>query len=125
MRNIPQYKTKKKKTFKNTKLEEMSIGHMRKDLSMTTVYVGNLSYSKTEKCLLNIFKKYGHVGYVRINRDKVSKKSKGIAFIQMRVEKEALKAISELNGKQVDGRTLKASIAIESPKKKTKRNRFR
>ncbi len=102
----------------------MSIGYLKKDSDMTTVYIGNLVYSKNEKSILNLFKSYGYVNFVRINRDKKTKKSKGIAFVQMKNRNEALKAIKALNGKQLDGRTLKVSIALENNKpKKNKRSR--
>ncbi len=104
-----------RKDFKN---QDDSIGFMKKDESIATVYVGNMIYAKNEKDILNMFKKYGYVSFVRINRDKKSNRSKGFAFVQMTNLNEAQAAINDLNGREVDGRTLKVSLAIESEKKK-------
>ena len=98
----------------STKLEDMSVGYMKKDGSTTTIYVGNLSYQRNEKDIMYLFNKYGYVSFVRITRDKKTHKPKGIAFVQMSDKEGARKAIEALNGKQVDGRTLKVSEAIES-----------
>ena len=107
-----------KRFIKNNDLEQKSVGDLKKDAEMTTIYVGNLNYNKSEQGLLEIFRKYGYVNFVRVSRDKQTHRSKGIAFIQMQNKKSALKAIDELNGTQLDGRTLKVSVAIETPKKK-------
>ena len=78
-----------------------------------TVYIGNLSYTKTEGQIKRIFAKYGKVGFVRIVLDEKTKKSKGIAFVQMFNPNSAVEAIKVLDGKEIDGRTLKVSIAQE------------
>lgn len=98
-------------------LEGHSVGYLKKDAGFTTIYIGNLRYDKDEKGILNIFKKYGYVNFVRITRDRTTHRSKGIAFVQMREKEEALRAIKELNGYQFEGRTLKVSVAIENEKK--------
>lgn len=79
-----------------------------------TVYIGNLSYNKSEGSIKKLFAKYGKVINIKIVVDPKTEKSKGIAFVQMTQKQDALKAIKSLNGKIIDGRTFKASIAIES-----------
>ena len=106
------------KHYRNAKdLEQLSVGYLKKDDELTTIYVGNLSYNKTEQALLEIFRNFGYVTFVRITRDRETLRSKGIAFVQMQNNKSAEKAIKVLNGSQLDGRTLKVSIAVESPQK--------
>lgn len=76
-----------------------------------TIYVGNLVYTKNEFELKAMFRKYGKVISVEILEDKKTKKKKGIAFVKMAKKSEALRAVKELDGIELDGRTLKTSIA--------------
>lgn len=87
----------------------------RKNAQM--LYIGNLNYKISEKDLVGIFGKFGKVGKVNLVIDYKSKKSKGIAFVEM-FDKEAVsKAIAQLDGKAIDGRVAKVSIAVEQKKK--------
>ncbi|OIQ20497.1 MAG: hypothetical protein BM556_00720 [Bacteriovorax sp. MedPE-SWde] len=86
-----------------------------------TVYVGNLRYKVTKKDLHGIFSKFGKVRDVNLITEPGSEKSKGIAFVKMLKAKEADKAIAYLDGRVVDGRTLKASEAAETNYTTTKR----
>lgn len=89
-----------------------------KKVKPVTVYVGNLIYSKSEGQIKRLFAKYGKVNFVNIVIDEKSQRSKGIAFVQMTNPVAAEEAILELNGRQVDGRKLKVSIAQEREKPK-------
>lgn len=80
----------------------------------TTIYVGNLRYTRTEEDVYQLFKRYGRVISAKLILDKKTQKSKAIAFVRMQSKDAAEMAISQLNGKEVDGRTLKVSIAIEN-----------
>jgi RNA recognition motif-containing protein len=102
-----------------TNPSERNIGFFQKDnKEFTTIYVGNLGYLIKEDELKKMYSKFGEVNYVRLVLDPKTMKSKGIAFIQMTDNGEAVKAIKTLNGTQLDGRTLKTSIAVETVKKK-------
>ncbi|MFZ8934556.1 MAG: RNA recognition motif domain-containing protein [Bacteriovoracaceae bacterium] len=80
----------------------------------TTVYIGNMSYKKDENGILGLFKKFGYIQHIHIVPGPKGHKSKGIAFVKMSQKDEALKAVKELNGKIVDGRTLKVSVAVSN-----------
>ena len=88
----------------------------------STVYVGNLNYKKDEIGLKKLFSKYGKVLGVKLVMEPDQERSKGIAFIKMRKPEHAQLAIKGLNGTVIDGRTLKASLALTSdaPKKFSK-----
>jgi RNA recognition motif-containing protein len=43
--------------------------------------------------------------------DKMTNRSKGFGFVEMATEEEAQKAIAEVNGKELDGRTLTVNEA--------------
>ena len=75
------------------------------------IYVGNLSFDTNDEQLNQIFTPYGTVASARVIKDKYTDRSKGFGFVEMDNVTEADKAIAELNGKSVEGRTLKISEA--------------
>ena len=80
-------------------------------MSGVTIYIGNLRYKRDEDGIKKLFERYGKVDYVDLITDPKTKLSKGIAFVRMPVKKQALYAIDKLNGREIDGRTLKVSVA--------------
>ena len=70
------------------------------------IFVGSLPYSLDEDNLRNFFEEYGEVSSVKIIADKFSGRSKGFGFIEMPDDEQAKKAIEELNGCEVEGRTI-------------------
>jgi RNA recognition motif-containing protein len=79
--------------------------------SSMNIYVGNLSYQVTEEDLKKAFEPFGQVDSVNIIKDKFSGQSKGFGFVEMPSLGEAQAAISELNGKDLKGRTLNVNEA--------------
>ncbi len=77
----------------------------------TKLYVGNLSYNTNEADLQALFEQAGTVKSAQIIKDRDSGRSKGFGFIEMGSQEEAEKAISMLNGKEVEGRALTVNIA--------------
>ena len=75
------------------------------------LYVGNLSFETTENDLQDLFEQHGKVGEVALMMDRMTGKSRGFAFITMNEKAEAEAAISALNGKELNGRTLSVSEA--------------
>jgi RNA recognition motif-containing protein len=75
------------------------------------LYVGNLSYSTTEGSLSELFGELGEVVSVNLITDRMSGRSKGFAFVEMAEYDAAQNAINQLNGKEVDGRTIKVAEA--------------
>jgi RNA recognition motif-containing protein len=90
---------------------ERKVGYYQQDDTVTTLYVGNLSYKKDEYQIKAMLEKFGKVKYVKIVVDPKTSVSKGIAFVQMPNGKHAKLAIDALNDNLIDGRTLKVSIA--------------
>lgn len=75
------------------------------------IYVGNLSYSVTDGQLRALFEPFGDVESVNLITDKYSGESKGFGFVEMAKQADAEKAIKELNGQAIDGRSLKVNMA--------------
>ena len=86
------------------------------------IYVGSLHFQMSEAELKETFEKYGEVTSAKIIIDKYSGKSKGFGFVEMPNDAEAKKAIGELNGTEVSGRTI---IVNESIERTERRSNFR
>ena len=79
------------------------------------LYVGNIAYSTTEQSLRDAFSQFGAVEDVAVIMDRESGRPRGFAFVTMKNDGEAKNAVEQLNGTQLDGRT----IAVNEAKPKT------
>ena len=70
------------------------------------IYVGNLSYDLTEEDLRQEFGAFGEVVSANIITDKYSGRPKGFGFVEMATKSEAEAAITGLNGKTLQERTI-------------------
>ncbi len=77
------------------------------------LYVGNLAFSVTNEDLEALFAEIGKVDNVAVVTDKFSGQSRGFGFVQMADSNEAARAISELNGTELKGRSIKVNEARE------------
>ena len=75
------------------------------------IYVGNMSYDILENELRDIFTPFGEVSSVKIISDRDTGRPKGFGFVEMPNQEEAQNAISNLNDKEVKGRSLKVNEA--------------
>lgn len=75
------------------------------------LYVGNLSYQTTEDTLRELFAEAGTVSAVDVIKDRDTGSSKGFAFVTMASSEEGEAAINALNGRSVDGREIRVSVA--------------
>ena len=75
------------------------------------LYVGGLSFDTSDDGLKTFFEQAGTVEAARVITDRDSGRSRGFGFVEMATEDEGRKAIEELNGKTLDGRTLTVNEA--------------
>ena len=87
------------------------------------IYVGNLSYNIKEDALRQAFEEYGEVSSAKIITDRESGRSKVFVFVVMTNDDEANTAIENLNGKELQGRTVNVSQA--RPRKESFSNQNR
>jgi RNA recognition motif-containing protein len=65
----------------------------------------------TDEDLKKLFSAYGHVASVKIIADKYTGVSRGFGFVVMPQQEEADKAMRELEGKNVGGRSIAVAEA--------------
>ena len=82
---------------------------------MTNIYVGNLSFKTTQDELHAAFASYGSVERVNIVTDRDSGQPRGFAFVEMADRGAAEKAIAQLNGADLNGRSMNVNEARPKP----------
>ena len=78
---------------------------------MKNVFVGNMSFEATEGGLRSLFEPFGEITRVQLITDRDTGRPRGFAFVEMANDEEAAKAITALNGTQMDGRALNVNEA--------------
>jgi len=75
------------------------------------IYVSNLGFGVADEELKNLFAAYGSVSSAKIIIDKLTNRSRGFGFVEMSDDAAGEKAIKELNGKMMDGRSISVTVA--------------
>lgn len=82
---------------------------------MSKLFVGNLPFSADESGVRALFEQHGSVNSVAIIMDRETGRPRGFGFVEMPFD-DAAKAISALNGHDMDGRQLKVNEAQDKPR---------
>lgn len=77
------------------------------------IYVGNLPFSTTDAELRRLFEQHGTVDSVNVIMDRETGRPRGFAFVEMSDAGSAAAAITTLNGREIDGRSLRVNEAQE------------
>ena len=96
-----------------------SLSKCQETIDRMNIYVGNLSYQTTEDELRDLFAEFGDVVSAKLIADKFTGQSKGFGFVEMSNNSEAQKAMDELNGRDVNGR----SITVNQARPRQERSR--
>lgn len=75
------------------------------------LYVGNLSYDTTDQELEQSFSEFGEIASATVVKDRDTNRSKGFGFVEFVQAADAQKAMEAMNGKDVNGRSLKVDEA--------------
>jgi RNA recognition motif-containing protein len=89
---------------------------------MKKLFVGSLPPTTTEESLTELFSPFGKVRSLKLVKDLFSGRCKGFAFLEMEGH-EARAAMAELNGKSIEGNSLK--VRFEDEKGRGNRGRHR
>jgi cold-inducible RNA-binding protein len=100
--------------FDLVRKEELGAGplsNFRSPVMGKKLYCGNLSFNTSSNDLDTLFSEYGTVKSAEVINDRDTGRSKGFGFVEMSNDSEAMAAISGINGKEHDGRTLTVNEA--------------
>jgi cold-inducible RNA-binding protein len=75
------------------------------------LYVGNLAFATSSQDLQELFAQAGTVESASVVEDRDTGRSRGFGFVEMATKEEGAAAISQFNGKEVNGRALNVNEA--------------
>lgn len=84
------------------------------------LFVGSLAWATTDDSLKEFFSSVGTVVSATVIQDRETNRSKGFGFVEMSSDDEAKAAIDQLNGKELDGR----SIVVNEARPKEDKPRY-
>lgn len=80
-------------------------------MAQQNLFVGSLAYATTDDSLKAHFEQIGPVASARVITDRDTGRSKGFGFVEYQEESDNQKAVDQLNGKELDGRSINVSLA--------------
>ncbi len=75
------------------------------------LFVGGLSWNTTDDGLRAAFERFGEIVEAKVITDRESGRSRGFGFVTFSADDAASAAINEMNGSQLDGRSIKVNEA--------------
>jgi len=75
------------------------------------LFVGGLSWGTTDEGLHGAFSKFGEIAEAKVITDRETGRSRGFGFVTFANDESAVSAIGEMNGAELDGRTIKVNEA--------------
>lgn len=79
------------------------------------LFVGGLSWGTNDDGLRDAFARFGSISEARVIMDRETGRSRGFGFITFDDDQDAINAMNEMNGKELDGRSIKVNEAQEKP----------
>ena len=80
------------------------------------LFVKNIEPSINEAQLEYLFAPFGEVVQTKIIYDRITWESRGFGFVEMKEKNEAMKALLELDGKELKGKPLKIEEFVDKKK---------
>ena len=78
------------------------------------LFIGGLAFSTSTERLREVFAAAGEVESAAVVTDRDTGRSRGFGFVEMATADEAEAAISQFNGKELDGRQIRVEEASTS-----------
>ncbi|HEX5456120.1 MAG TPA: RNA-binding protein [Candidatus Saccharimonadales bacterium] len=78
---------------------------------MYKLFVGGLPFATTSEELEQVFAEFGTVASAKVITDRDSGRSKGFGFVEFEDDEEGKKAETEMNGKEIGGRSITVNQA--------------
>ena len=92
------------------RLKRAALREMRRDMSKK-LFVGSLSWDTNDDGLNAAFSPFGEITEATVITDRHSGRSRGFGFVTFADDEAAEKAVAELNGTELDGRTIRVDVA--------------
>jgi RNA recognition motif-containing protein len=80
------------------------------------LFVGGLSWGTTDDGLHSAFAQFGEIVEAKVITDRETGRSRGFGFVTYANDEGASKAIAEMDGTELDGRTIKVNEAEDKPR---------
>ena len=80
-------------------------------MASQNLFVGSLAFATTDDGLKAHFEQIGPVVSARVITDRETGRSRGFGFVEFENDADNQKAVDQLNGKELDGRTINVSVA--------------
>lgn len=77
------------------------------------LFVGGLSWGVDDAGLKEAFEPFGNVVEAKVIYDRESNRSKGFGFVKYDNEDSAARALTEMNGTEIEGRAVRVDWATE------------
>jgi cold-inducible RNA-binding protein len=90
---------------------------------MSKLFVGGLAWETREEGLQKSFEQFGEIESVRVVTDRATGRSRGFGFVTFVQKEDAQNAIDQMNGTELDGRTIRCDFAQEGSSEGGNRNR--
>ncbi|GFP95824.1 glycine-rich RNA-binding protein 4 mitochondrial [Phtheirospermum japonicum] len=100
--------------------EDSSASSLTSNIKTKKLFVTGLSFYTSEKTLRSAFEGFGELVEVKIIMDKISKRSKGYAFLEYTTVEAASTALREMSGKIINGWMITVDVAKENSPKYSK-----
>ena len=80
------------------------------------LYVGGISWGTTDEALRAAFEEFGEITESKVITDRDTGRSRGFGFVTFGNPADADNAIDQMNGAELDGRSLKVNEAQDRPR---------
>jgi len=77
------------------------------------LFVGGISWGTDDEGLRSAFARFGAVTDAKVITDRETGRSRGFGFVTLENDDEAVTAMNEMNGSELDGRTINVNEARE------------